>query len=226
MASLADFAIGNAAPGGLSSIEGVDPEMTRRFLAMAAAMPPELRQQLQIISGFRSPERQAQVNPGVKNSRHSHGVALDLGNNPAVLAWINQHPEHGLGFPLRYMPNEQNHLEMVDAATGARYIPTGNPGFKSGLKFGVPDNSADTSLDYGGGGDLPAVPAQAAATPDDSARTAALLALSQSGGMLGGRGLGGMLSQGLQPPAAMPASIIPTQQQLAGGPVPLSRRLV
>jgi len=88
---------------------------------MVAAMPPEVKARVDIISGHRDAARQAQVNPSVKNSRHMHGMAMDLGNDPVVLDWIGKHPEHGLGFPLRHMgPKEYNHLEMIDPKTGAR----------------------------------------------------------------------------------------------------------
>ena len=64
----------------------------------------------------------------------AHEMAVDLANNPAALDWIGQHPEYGLGFPLRYMgPKEYNHMEMIDPASGQRvamnYAASGDAGF-------------------------------------------------------------------------------------------------
>lgn len=118
---LARYAQGNAAVGGASPVDYLDPEFTRRTAAAVQAMPPELQSRFSVISGFRSPERQAQVNPAVTNSRHSQGRAMDIGNDPEVEAWITRHPEYGVGFPLANDPKERNHLEMTGGA--ARSTP-------------------------------------------------------------------------------------------------------
>lgn len=112
---LGKYATGNAVIGGPSSVEGVHPEFARRIDTMAQAMPPGIQQKFNIISGFRSSERQAQVNPSVKNSHHTQGMAVDTTNDPDVINWINQNgPRFGVAYTLNYMPNEQNHLEPIE----------------------------------------------------------------------------------------------------------------
>src|SRR5580765_5441693 len=143
---IADFAIGNAKPGGLSPVDRVSPAMAARIEKMAAEMPPQLRDRFRIISGYRDEARQAQVNPGVTNSRHTHHIAVDLANDPEVINWINQNPQYGLGFPLKHMKNEQNHMEMLDPSGGRipiGYAATGNTGVKSGLAR-TPNNNNGT----------------------------------------------------------------------------------
>lgn len=235
---LAPYARGNAVPGGRSSVDRVDAEMARRFEAMVSAMPPEVKARVQIISGYRDAARQAQVNPGVKNSRHMHGKALDLGSDPVVLDWINQNPQHGLGFPLRHMKNEQNHLEMIDQLGGRVpigggpaaapafgggsdaapvYAETGDPQFKSGL----------------------ATPTSTVEAAPDPARQAALasLALQQAqSGPFGSTGFGAPASLGDafaqvvkagQPAPQPPQTLLGASQYQTniGGPIPLSRRI-
>ena len=102
-------------------------------------MPPDVAARFKIISGERDAARQAEVNPGVTDSRHMHGMAVDLANDPAVIQWITQHPQYGVGFPLTYMgPKEYNHMEMIDPVTqqrvGMDYAATGDPNFKTGLR--------------------------------------------------------------------------------------------
>lgn len=219
--SLADYAMGNAVLGGASSVQGVLPDFSSRIEQMVNAMPPEIRARFRIISGFRSPERQMQVNPEVKNSRHSHGMALDLNSDPQVLDWINQNgSKFGVGFPLGSDPRERNHLEMVNNGVRAPlgYIPTGDPTFKSGLASSTQQPPEEPSVPF-------AVP------PDpsgDASRRAIAIALASSGagsfGGLGG-GLGSMLTKGMQQPQPAPPSIIPTDQQLVGSALPLARRI-
>jgi hypothetical protein len=247
---LAPFAAGNAVPGGRSPVTGVREDMARRVLAMTQAMPPEVRARFQIISGFRDAGRQAEVNPRVTHSRHTgtgepgSGIALDLGNDPVVLDWIGQHPEHGLGFPLRYMgPKEYNHMEMIDR-TGGR-VPIG----------GAPSADLGGASDFGGGS--AAVPAyaetgdpqfksglavpQAPPPPEeqpDPARQAALAALAlqqipgppgSTGGFGGPGSLGDAFAQAVkagQPAVQPPSTILGAQQYPnVGGPIPLSRRI-
>jgi len=119
--ALATYATGNAVPGGRSSVTGVGADLTQRVQAMMQVMPPELARRFAIISGYRDAARQREVNPGVTNSRHMHGKAIDLAGDPEVLGWINANGRpFGLGFPLNRDPKERNHLEMVDPRTGAR----------------------------------------------------------------------------------------------------------
>lgn len=167
-------------------------------------------------------------------SEHAFGRAIDVNWNdnargrPGTISSDVAHAlaqKYGMTWGGDWKNRDDMHFEVRRdgsvAAVSDKYIPTGDPGFKSGLKFGVASTDPGPT-DYGGGGDLPAAPA-----PDNSTQRALLLALSQQGGgLLGGGGLGDMLSQGAQPQQPQPAPIIPNQQQLlAGGPIPLSRRL-
>jgi hypothetical protein len=249
---LAPFARGNAVLGGRSSVEGVQDELARRFAAMTAAMPPEIKARVQIASGFRDAARQAEVyrgsgTPPPMNSRHMHGLAMDLGNDPVVLDWINQHGrEHGLGFPLRYMgPKEFNHLEMVDSL-GNR-VPVG--GAPAGPPAGLP-----AGPDFGGGSDAApvyadtgdpqfksglAVPQAPPPEAPDPARQAALTSLAlqqtQSGPLGAASGfnaptsLGDTFAQAVkagQPAAQPPSTILGAPQYTnVGGPIPLARRI-
>lgn len=113
--SLAHFATGNAVPGGASPVTGIHPEYAARIAAMAEAMPPNIRAKFNITSGFRDARRQAQVNPGVTNSRHSLGMAADTTWDPEVRAWITEKGgKFGVGFPLAADPKEGNHMEPLE----------------------------------------------------------------------------------------------------------------
>jgi hypothetical protein len=121
-ATLASYATGNAVPGGPSSVEGVNPEFASRISTMVAAMPDDIRQKFQIISGFRDQNRQAEVNPSVTNSHHTQGMAVDTNTDPAVLSWVAQNgPKFGVGYPLASDPKEANHLEPLE--NGQRVSP-------------------------------------------------------------------------------------------------------
>lgn len=148
VASLIPYARGNAAPGGLSPVTGLDPEFASRVGRMVDAMPPELRSRFSIISGYRSPQREADMyreqHPGQavpRHSRHSDGLAADLGWDPGVLSWIGQHPEYGVGFPLANLPAEGNHLEQIGDGSGSNtrhevevHFVNAPPGIRSGLR--------------------------------------------------------------------------------------------
>jgi hypothetical protein len=110
---LAAYATGNARPGGPSSVEGLNPQFANAVSRMVADMPPEIRARFQIISGHRDAARQMEVNPSAPNSRHIPGLAADLGNDPAVLAWIRENgSKYDVGFPLPGA-KEANHLEFL-----------------------------------------------------------------------------------------------------------------
>jgi hypothetical protein len=122
------------------SISGFQPSFGDGLAAMFAAAPPAIQQNLRILSGYRSPERQAELwqnalakygsaeaarkwvaPPG--RSQHNHGNAADLKflNNEAR-QWVHQNASnYGLGFPLS---NENWHVELLGARKGAP-TPTG-----------------------------------------------------------------------------------------------------
>lgn len=117
---LAPYATGNARPGAASGVEYVHPEFASRIDNMVQAMPPEIREKFEIISGFRSPERNKEVyrqlgKPPSRDSYHSHGVAVDLGDDPDVLNWIDKNGDKfGVGFTIKHLPGEDNHLEPTE----------------------------------------------------------------------------------------------------------------
>jgi len=125
---LAPYTIGNAVPGGASSITGVAPAMTQAVQNMVKDMPPEVERRFRIISGYRDTARQMQVNPSAPNSRHGagtgppgSGIAMDLKEDPVVLDWVTKNGRrYGLGFPLAHDPKERNHMELINPQTGAR----------------------------------------------------------------------------------------------------------
>lgn len=134
MVDLATLLVGGAA-GRPDSVSGFRPEFQRNLAAMVAAAPPDIQQQLRITSGYRSPEKQAELYaealrkygspeaarkwvapPG--RSRHNHGDAADLSYlSPAAQKWAHANAsQYGLAFPLS---NENWHIEMAGARGGA-----------------------------------------------------------------------------------------------------------
>jgi hypothetical protein len=235
MPSLADFAVGNAVPGGASPVDRVSPAMAARIEKMAADMPPELRARFKIISGYRDEARQAIVNPGVTNSRHTHHIAVDLNNDPAVISWISQNPQYGLGFPLAHMANEQNHMEMLDP--GGKRIPigyaaTGDTGMKSGLARTPSDGTGNFGMANANLALSPDIQAQVTPpqAPTPGVDPELLAALASQGSPLGGSGLSDIITKATAAtnPTLQPRPIItdPTQANLVGQPIPLSRRLI
>jgi hypothetical protein len=110
---------GAAARGAEQSWRGLDPEFRTRLSAMYRAMPPELREQLKITSGWRSLATQAELyrtgRPGMvarptPNAPHVRGEAVDFwgmggfANTPAG-QWVHQNARRfGLHFPMSYEP--------------------------------------------------------------------------------------------------------------------------
>jgi hypothetical protein len=110
---------GAAARGAEQSWTGLDPEFRTRLSAMYQAMPPELREQLKITSGWRSLATQAELyrtgRPGMvarptPNAPHVRGEAVDFwgmggfANTPAG-QWVHQNARRfGLHFPMSYEP--------------------------------------------------------------------------------------------------------------------------
>lgn len=113
------------------AISGLDPAFTGSLQRLFAEAPPEIRDQLRINSGYRSPELQAQLfdsaverygsesaarqwvaPPG--NSRHNHGRAVDLGflSDPAREYAHANAERYGLQFPMDWEPW---HIEPIGA---------------------------------------------------------------------------------------------------------------
>lgn len=115
-----------------SHIDKMDWDLKSRLALMVSEMPENLRAKFQINSGFRSPERQAELfkqavakygseeaarkwvaPPG--NSMHNHGKAADINMNgdPELKKWLHANAaKYGLGFP---MGHEPWHIEALDA---------------------------------------------------------------------------------------------------------------
>jgi hypothetical protein len=113
----------------MAGLDGVNPELARRFLALQGAARAA-GFNLGISSGFRSPEQQQALrrahccnDPGSSKcgcgpptappgrSNHQHGLAIDLSGNKAAKAWANAHgAQFGLHFPVA---GEDWHVEMI-----------------------------------------------------------------------------------------------------------------
>lgn len=121
------------------SLSGMQPAFNQSLSAMFANAPPEIQSELRVMSGYRSPERQAQLwqealakygspeaarkwvaPPG--KSQHNSGNAADLSYlSPAARAWAHQNAaQYGLAFPLS---NEPWHVELATARGGAGLSP-------------------------------------------------------------------------------------------------------
>ena len=130
------FATGGAQRS--DSFSGMDSRFSDALQQLFAAAPPEIQSQLQVSSGYRSPERQADLwqaalakygsedaarkwvaPPG--RSNHNHGYAADLKYlSPAAKEWARGNAgQFGLAFPLS---NEDWHIELA----GVRNEAPGN----------------------------------------------------------------------------------------------------
>ena len=99
------------------------------FAERLAAMLQDAPGPVSIYSGYRSPERQAQIFAGSDHSghrvahpghsNHNHGIAADLKYaSPAVKRWVHQNAaRYGLAFR---MPWEPWHIEPAGAGPDAR----------------------------------------------------------------------------------------------------------
>lgn len=133
------FAVGGATRP--DSFTGLTPEFASALANMFMAAPPDVQAQLRVSSGFRSPERQAQLweqalakygspeaarkwvaPPG--RSQHNHGNAVDLKYlGDAARAWAHENAgQFGLAFPLS---NEDWHIELA-SARGGKPAPVAN----------------------------------------------------------------------------------------------------
>jgi hypothetical protein len=132
------------------SFTGMTPEFNSSLEQFYAAMPEDIRSSTNVMSGYRSPERQAELwqsalerygspeaarrwvaPPG--NSQHNHGNAADLEyQSPAAREWAHANAANfGLAFP---MGHEPWHIELASARGGqpsggnAPQQPMGDPG--------------------------------------------------------------------------------------------------
>lgn len=138
---LSQFAVGGATRP--DSFSGLDPAFLASLQQMFQAAPPEIQSHLRVMSGFRSPDRQAQLwqnalakygspeaarkwvaPPG--RSQHNYGNAVDLKYlDPAATAWAHENAQKfGLNFPLS---NENWHIEPIGARGKHRHPVEGQP---------------------------------------------------------------------------------------------------
>lgn len=123
------YAVGGATRA--DSFTGMNPQFRSSLQNMFMGAPPEIQQNLKVYSGYRSPERQAQLwqnalakygSPEVArkwvappgNSKHNLGFASDLRfGNDAARQWAHANAaKYGLTFPLS---NENWHVELMGA---------------------------------------------------------------------------------------------------------------
>jgi hypothetical protein len=124
------------------SFSGMNPQFSTALANMFSSAPPEIQGQLQVKSGFRSPERQAQLwqealqkygSPAAARkwvappgrSQHNSGNAADLGYlAPSALQWAHANAKRfGLAFPLS---NENWHVELAGARGGGHSANDGH----------------------------------------------------------------------------------------------------
>jgi hypothetical protein len=134
---MGNFDFSRVATGGAmrpDSFTGMDPAFAAALAKMFQSAPPEIASQLQVSSGFRSPERQATLfadavkkygsedaarkwvaPPG--KSQHNHGHAADLKFlGDSARKWAHENAQnYGLSFPLS---NEDWHVERAGARGG------------------------------------------------------------------------------------------------------------
>ncbi|MCY0148302.1 M15 family metallopeptidase [Hoeflea sp. G2-23] len=134
---LSRFAVGGATRP--DSFSGMQPEFASALQQMFESAPPDIQQQLRVGSGFRSPEKQAELWQGALQkygspeaarkwvappgrSQHNHGNAADLKYlNDAARQWAHSNAaNYGLAFPLS---NEDWHVELAGARGRGSHAP-------------------------------------------------------------------------------------------------------
>lgn len=134
------YAVGGATRP--DSFSGMNADFSTALQNLFAGAPEEIRANLRVGSGFRSPERQQQLwnealakygspeaarkwvaPPG--RSQHNHGNAADLKYmNDAARQWVHQNAGNfGLAFPLS---NENWHIELAGARGGGHHPGDGH----------------------------------------------------------------------------------------------------
>lgn len=124
---------------GPQAVDGLSQDMSDRLAGMMSDAPDFVKDGLDILSGYRSIERQRELweksdksgkwvaRPG--GSQHNHGNASDLGWKGGkfsaapkeVRDWVHANAEkYGLSFPMSYEPW---HIETAEARKGGRVKP-------------------------------------------------------------------------------------------------------
>ena len=144
----------NYAGSYLAKKSGFDPRFQTALDQFLAAAPAGM---LSIRSGYRTPERQAQLWQGALQkygsaeaarkwvappgrSNHNHGLAADLGfAGPDAIKWAHENaPEYGLAFPLS---NENWHVELAGIRGGNGPAPAPAP--QGGAPVQIPTLAAN-----------------------------------------------------------------------------------
>lgn len=133
-----------------AAVDNLDNSFATNLAAMMQDAPPEIRKGLGIYSGYRSPERQAELfGAAVKkygspaaarkwvappgHSQHNEGRAVDLGYNGSSLShapkevvdWVHQNAsKYGLYFPMKHEPW---HVEPMGTRGSAQFAGTVAP---------------------------------------------------------------------------------------------------
>jgi len=146
------YAVGGATRP--DSFSGLSPEFRSALAQMLQSAPEDVRAGLHLMSGYRSPERQAVLYrnavqkygspeaarkwvapPG--NSQHNHGSAVDFKwGNDAAKNWVHQNAQQfGLNFPLS---NEDWHIEPIGARSGHGHSPSSTIAANTQIAPGAP----------------------------------------------------------------------------------------
>ena len=132
-----------SSPFNPQTMSGLDPTFSAAIMDLYNDAPEDIRNQLSLISGYRSVDHQARLYenalkkygspeaarkwvapPG--NSRHNYGLAVDFGyGTPAAKEYVhNVAQNYGLHFPMSW---EDWHIEPIGADGGR--VPLGNSGY-------------------------------------------------------------------------------------------------
>jgi len=179
---LSQFAVGGAHRP--DSFTGLDPQFLNALQSMVAGAPPEIQNTLRITSGYRSPEKQAELWEGALakygspevarkwvappgKSHHNKGGAVDLKYlDDAARAWAHENAnQFGLHFPLS---NEDWHVEMMGSRGGPTAqlspAPQGAPQMPA-MSAGAPPEPARSPVAQMLSSMAPVAQPQAAPTP-------------------------------------------------------------
>jgi hypothetical protein len=135
------------------AMTNLDPAFASSLAAMFQNAPPEIRDNLRVMSAYRDVERQRQLweealakygDPEIADnwvappgrSFHNHGQAVDLSYlDPSATDWVHANAgQFGLHFPLS---NENWHIEPIGARGGAAPAMTAPAAAGPNLTFGA-----------------------------------------------------------------------------------------
>lgn len=204
---------------GDAAVDGMGVDLSDRLAAMMNDAPDFVKQGLDILSGFRSVERQRELweasdksgkwvaRPG--GSQHNHGNAADLGWQGQKFAaapkevreWVHANAaSYGLTFPLGHEPW---HIETNEARAKKGARPTREDAIQARIERA---HSATTTVDVGG---FVTVPVAAANPADLYTRTISPFTVDTNSGTLEGA-----LSQAREMYAENPVKLAEAERQI------------